>query len=764
MNSAQRIRWVGGIFALALLAVLVHCWFVMVEQQDQWLQRSFDNRWAFRSIPPLRGAITDRLGRVLARDVPTFQVAVDYEQFRRMHPMGAAVHGAMHVAAHFPELQDVRFCYAPGPRGPLAACELVLAQPLEHLRPDAANREYARDLRFYATSLLAGCSGQSRRRVASLLTKALDRGADGTLGDCLPGFDAAMLAQGFERFVLQLESLDAVIDSGVGRGDIVSELDEQREAWLRRTGDAPTVRRLVVLAKRLPFTLAAALRTVEEDHPGLWLEPTVERERAPEPLSTLGVLLGRVGALERDDRREAAELVVQSTLEEDELSSLVPDDFAPGGITDSYRSRARQHLESVLRDKGRSGTGGIEQACDDTLSGRFGMRLVERDKRNREQVQWASMLVAPGEDVTLTVDLDLQEVLEREAERARIQWEGEAAQRGAPPGRIDVGFAMVDARSGDLLGLAGAPLQRDGTPRIPPVLSWHGAGDLGSLVKPFVMLEQLQAEETERPHLDHASFEPCKGLYKRLRGQPLRCDHAHGEQGKEPVHALADSCNTFFFQVAEGLGDAGLERALVRVGLHAPSDPLDPHLASWQPRPRGIPQGLWPAPGYARKAAYPQMRAIGYGVQANAVAVARAYAAIATGELHEVGFLREERRRSVPLDVDGWILDTVQQGLAACVDHGTAEEVEELRQFGAVGKTGTAEIGNDGDANNAWFAGYLPLRGSESVQIAFCAVVYGVPDRVHGADAGGRLVADVLLRMQRDPALRRRYLEAEAPR
>jgi len=117
VNSAQRIRWVGGIFALALLAVLVHCWFVMVEQREQWQQRSFENRWAFRSIPPLRGAITDRLGRVLARDVPTFQVAVDYEQFRRMHPMGAAVHGAMHVAAHFPELQDVRFSYAPGPRG-----------------------------------------------------------------------------------------------------------------------------------------------------------------------------------------------------------------------------------------------------------------------------------------------------------------------------------------------------------------------------------------------------------------------------------------------------------------------------------------------------------------------------------------------------------------------------------------------------------------------------------------------------------------------
>ena len=764
MNSAQRIRWIGGLFGVALLAVLVHCWFVLVEQREQWLQRSFDNRWAFRSIPPLRGAITDRLGRVLARDVPTFQVAVDYEQFRRMHPMGAAVHGATHVAQHFAELADVRFSYAAGPRGPQAACALVLAQPLAHIRPGAANRDYARDLRFYATSLLAGCTGQSRRRVASALTRALDSGRDGTIGDCLPGLDAAVLEQSFDRFVQQLESLDAVIDSGVGRGDIVAELDRQRDAWLRRGGEAPQVRRLVVLAKRLPFTLAAALRTVEEDHPGLWLEPTVERERSPEPLSTLGVVLGRVGALERDDRREAAELVVQSTLEEEELGSLVPDDLAPDGITDSYRSRARQHLESVLREKGRSGTGGLEQAYDDALSGRFGMRLVERDKRNREQVQWASMLVAPGEDVTLTVDLDLQEVLEQEAERARIQWEGEAAQRGAPAGRVDVALAMVDARSGDVLGLAGAPLQRDGAARIPPVLSWHGAGDLGSLVKPFVMLEQLQAEGSGRPHKDHGGFEPCKGLYRRLRGQPLRCDHAHGEEGREPVHALADSCNTFFFQAAEGLGESGLERALVRVGLHSPSDPLDPFVPNWQPRPRGIAKGLWPAPGYARKSTYPQMRAIGYGVEANAVSVARAYAALATGVLHEVGFLRGEERAASALDVDAWILETVREGLAACVDHGTADEVEELRQFGAVGKTGTAEIGNEGDANNAWFAGYLPLRGTEAVQVAFCAVVYGVPDKVHGADAGGRLVADVLLRMQRDPALRRRYLDAEAPR
>jgi cell division protein FtsI/penicillin-binding protein 2 len=80
-----------------------------------------------------------------------------------------------------------------------------------------------------------------------------------------------------------------------------------------------------------------------------------------------------------------------------------------------------------------------------------------------------------------------------------------------------------------------------------------------------------------------------------------------------------------------------------------------------------------------------------------------------------------------------------------------------LRDLGASGKTGTAELTSAGD-NNAWFAGYLPGASAGGVRLAFCAVVYFVPDSEHGAEAAGGLLEGVLRQVARDPKLSWRYL------
>jgi cell division protein FtsI/penicillin-binding protein 2 len=152
-------------------------------------------------------------------------------------------------------------------------------------------------------------------------------------------------------------------------------------------------------------------------------------------------------------------------------------------------------------------------------------------------------------------------------------------------------------------------------------------------------------------------------------------------------------------------------------------------------------------------------RAIGYGVQASPLHVARAYAALATGWLPTLG-LRVGARPRVPLDdVTGEIV-TTRKGLRACIEHGTASKrgLEVLDELGVCGKTGTAEVGIRDGENNAWFAGYLPDRGEPQVQLCCCAVVYWVRDQVHGAEAAGSLVADFLRAVRDDPELAARYL------
>ena len=92
MSSSQsRIGVLGIVFLLAALVVVGHLFFVMVSNHEIWAARSHQNRWAFRSVPSLRGAIHDRHGRVLAHDEPTMEVTLFYKRFRMRHPVGAAI-------------------------------------------------------------------------------------------------------------------------------------------------------------------------------------------------------------------------------------------------------------------------------------------------------------------------------------------------------------------------------------------------------------------------------------------------------------------------------------------------------------------------------------------------------------------------------------------------------------------------------------------------------------------------------------------------
>ena len=57
-----------------------------------------------------------------------------------------------------------------------------------------------------------------------------------------------------------------------------------------------------------------------------------------------------------------------------------------------------------------------------------------------------------------------------------------------------------------------------------------------------------------------------------------------------------------------------------------------------------------------------------------------------------------------------------------------------------------------------WGASMVPRAPAPSLQIAFAAVCYWVPDGMHGADVAGKMVCDLLDAMERDDFLREYYL------
>ena len=95
LDDATVMRYASGTLDEAFTVVVAsHLLILMVVDHEDWLVRSYRNRWAFRDVPSVRGSLLDRFDRVLVADEPSFELSCVYERFRILHPVGAAVHGA----------------------------------------------------------------------------------------------------------------------------------------------------------------------------------------------------------------------------------------------------------------------------------------------------------------------------------------------------------------------------------------------------------------------------------------------------------------------------------------------------------------------------------------------------------------------------------------------------------------------------------------------------------------------------------------------
>ncbi|MBK8097976.1 MAG: hypothetical protein IPK26_12765 [Planctomycetes bacterium] len=771
--SSSRIGMVAVLFGVALIAVLVRLWIVMVEQHETWLLRSHQNRWAFRDVPSARGALRDRQGRVLAWDEPTVDLHCLYSRFRRRHPVGAAVHGATTWLAVCNGDDSVRFGYGEGALDPQAACTAFLDMPVGQLQRGRLPRAQRNELLTAAVTVLATGAEWPRARVASAVLAAARTTPRRSLRDVLPGVASDIYERAFAVVLTRLSALAAELPGSGPDGGLLARLDRFRRDALSgaRVGGGSTTPTpgggeadddrsarghlledlLRPLVREVPFDLAAVIGTVPGGEPGLQLQPGLRRVRSPLCEGSLALMLG--GVKDLDVALPSAAWLqqrVDEALDAQALDDLVPAAAVPDGDhLEDLRQAARRRYGDTLRRQQRRGTAGIEGALDDTLSGQPGLRFIERDAHAQEQLLWSHLRVLPGEDVALTLDLDLQRLVDEVAAQHLERAQRRLQQKGGDPAKVDVGVALIDAWSGDVLALGGGPLQIDGVPRV-PALAWRTSGDLGSVIKPFVLLEQLRAEALGGQHQPWGAFTACSGSLRFL-GQTLRCSHAHWDEGKDPVVALAKSCNLFFFQAAIGLGEDALMGSLARFGLCPSTDPA--FAAHWQARPRELATA---PPRRSQRPVLPN-RAIGYGVEAGPLHVARAYAGLLTGALPTLGLQRAAPRPRVELGLDPEHLAVVHEGLHACVQRGTADHLRGLQELGVAGKTGTAEIGAN-DENNAWFAGWLPDRAADGTQLCFCAVVYYVPDGDHGGDAAGGLIEDLLLRIRRDPERAARWL------
>ncbi len=367
------------------------------------------------------------------------------------------------------------------------------------------------------------------------------------------------------------------------------------------------------------------------------------------------------------------------------------------------------------------GKAGIERQYNELLTGEDGQRRVMVDNRGNERQVLGFQPATPGQNLTLTLDLDLQVVAEMALE----------GRRGA--------VVALDPRSGEVLALASAPTynlnllsgrQSSGewkrllTDPEKPLLNRAIQAQFapGSTFKPIVAMAALETGSVE------GDFATSCGGGASWYGRYFRCHQRGGHGSVGFLRAMAGSCDVFFYQLGNRTGIDNIARYATISGLGAKTGIDLPYEASGT-----VPSTAWKARTQRQKwyAGETISVAIGQGaLTVTPVQLAHAIGGLAAGGVWQRPHLIKGAGAPTPARKADFKIDNllkVINGMHAVVTAGTAGSAR-LPGIEFCGKTGTAQLASNdflksaklgkSMADNAWFVGFAPRENPEIVVAA----------------------------------------------
>jgi penicillin-binding protein 2 len=685
MTAPARIQLLVVAAWLAFGGLTTRLYALQVRRGDELRSRAERRRRRVDFLSPRRGKIVDRKGRPLALDRAVEDVVLELTELDPaldlVPRLGRATHAPIHEVAR--ALKEARAAVLAG----ASAVRVGVAA-------DEAARVRAEKLAARFPGLV--CAPRAEGGWSVMAPASLVGQRDRTLARLAPllGTEPAAL-----RALVQdrEDEIRAIPDGEDGKGRY-----ERLQAW----GEP------LVAASDVSFDQAAAVEEASAETAGFTVVRRFVRAypRGDEAAHVVGFLASL-------SEPEGAQLKKDGLLvdESEDAGGLLL------GLVRELPEGARLRSQPV-------GRAGLEGRLDRRLAGRPGARVVERDAGDRSRETLLDLAPRDGEDVNLSLDLDLQAAAEKALDGA-LEKHGDAASGGAA--------VLLDLASGDVLALASAP-------RFDPNAIAETIGDLAkNPAHPFChrAVAAVPPGSTFKVVSSFAFFgegglaldwtSDCEGAL--ARGQKgFHCDDIHGP-GVGLTSALAHSCNIFFFRAADLRGSGPLVDWGHRFGFGrqaAGTIPLE--------QTGRVPGGAGPVV---------RNQAIGQGdVTATPLQVARLAAAVATGgRPRPTRFLLDgdgpEAARGdeddLDLALDPRVLAAVRAGLEGCVDVGTASR-SGLKGFDVAGKTGTAERAK-GEPNYAWFMGYYPASRPE---VAFSVLVDRTRD--HGGDVCGPVALELV--------------------
>lgn len=216
------------------------------------------------------------------------------------------------------------------------------------------------------------------------------------------------------------------------------------------------------------------------------------------------------------------------------------------------------------------GKSGIESAMEKYLKGIDGEATVYTDGDGNRTTEVTTEPIH-GNTVVLTINAGLQEVTNRALEQALWDYAGTQGNMVESAGAA----VVINCKTGAILSSTTYPTYDISTysdnvealNTAPGSPLWNRAllstYATGSTMKPSVAIAAL-----EEGIIDTEFTVYCSGSYNYL-GQHFKCEQSHDSRFVDVVHAIDESCNTFFYEVGKMLGIEKMNEYRTLFGLGA---------------------------------------------------------------------------------------------------------------------------------------------------------------------------------------------------
>ena len=383
------------------------------------------------------------------------------------------------------------------------------------------------------------------------------------------------------------------------------------------------------------------------------------------------------------------------------------------------------------------GLDGVELTFDNYLKGRSGSIVIEYDARGREIPYASHHFIKPidGHNIYLTIDIVIQQIVERELERVMQETQAKAAT-----------IIAIEPHTGEILALANRP---DYNPNrfaeYAPKL-WRNSA-VSNTYEPgstFKIITTTAALGEKVVSLDDKFFDPGS---VEVQGRHIRCWKAGGHGSETFQEVVENSCNVGFVNVGLKLGVDPFYKYLEAFGL---GQLTNVDLA-------GEAKGIVIKKSKVKPLDIATM-SMGQSIAVTPIQLATAVAAVANdGQRLRPQIVREVRDKNDEIirgfqpDIMTQVVDpqtaqVVKKVLESVVENGTGKGAY-LDGFRIGGKTGTAQkVGEGGYMAGKYIASFAGFTPADNPQIVMLVII----DEPVGMYYGGQIAAPAFAAVMKD--------------